>query len=69
MISQFFFKQISTDLHNCISKNFQTVECISMISHFTQFFILISGGFLSFETTVAVWHTLVILDEDDKDGR
>ena len=36
----------------CKSKNFQTVECISMISHFTQFFILISGWFLSFETTV-----------------
>ena len=36
----------------CKSKTFQTVGCIWMISHFTQFFILIPGWFLSFETTM-----------------
>ena len=35
-----------------MSKSFQTIGCISMISHFTQLSILIFGGFLSFETTV-----------------
>ena len=36
----------------CMSETFQTVGCISMISHISQFFILILSGFLSFQTTV-----------------
>ena len=36
----------------CMSKTLQTVEWIRIISHFIPFFILISGGFYSFKTTV-----------------